>query len=246
MFNLRKTCPYSASEVLKNMSDNKHTGRGNGSGYYIALILCAAAIGITGYVYYRNENQAEPVTLQETYPEEVIVGTVGESDIPVIATQPQAESTAPATQATIPAPTEKKTLKVTAPVSGETIVGYSMEALSYNDTTRDWRVHNGVDIAADTGTEVLAAADGEVISVYEDDTLGHTVIIRHDGGYTTKYSSLAENVCVAQGDQVTMGDPIGYVSDTAIVETTLGSHVHFSVTYQDDPMDPAEFLALGK
>ena len=48
------------------------------------------------------------------------------------------------------------------------------------------------------------------------------------------------------GDTVTVGQVIGYAADSAIVESTLGSHVHFSVTCHDEPMDPAEFLALGE
>lgn len=230
------------------MSDNKHAGRGfAGKGYYIALILCAAAIGITSYVYYRNANQVQEVALQETQ-EDILVGTMGTEDVPVLATQPQAQtpSTLPATQETSPTPTVKKALQTTSPVSGGTIFGYSMEALSYNQTTRDWRVHNGVDLAAEPGTEVCAAADGEVYTVYEDDAMGYTVVIRHADGYTTKYSSLSEDLAVKAGDQVTMGQTIGYADSTAIVETTLGSHVHFSVTLNDEPMDPAEFLALGK
>lgn len=132
-----------------------------------------------------------------------------------------------------------------SPVSGDEIFGYSMEALSYNQTTRDWRVHNGIDLAAEEGAEVCAAADGEVYTVYEDDAMGNTVVIRHSDGYTTKYSSLSENLAVKAGDKVTMGQTIGYAGATAIVETTLGSHVHFSVTQNDEPVDPAAFLALG-
>ncbi len=226
------------------MSDNKRTNRG-GKGYYIALILCAAAIGITGYVYQRNANQVEEVSVQETY-EDVLVGTVGTEDVAVIATQPQTQTTAPATTDSTTAPTEKKAMKTMSPVSGESISSYSMEALSYNQTTRDWRVHNGVDLAAEEGAEVCAAADGEVYTVYEDDAMGYTVVIRHDDGYTTKYSSLAENVAVKAGDQVSVGQTIGYAGSTAIVETTQGSHVHFSVTKSDEPMDPAEFLAMGE
>ena len=229
------------------MSDNKHTGRGfAGKGYYIALILCAAAIGITSYVYHRNSQKIEEVSLQETQVEDILAGTMGTEDVPVLATEAPTQSTAPATQATAPTATAKKPLKTTSPVSGNAISGYSMEALSYNQTTRDWRVHNGVDLAAEPGAEVCAAADGKVYTVYEDDAMGHTVVIRHDDGYTTKYSSLSENVLVKAGDTVTMGQVIGYADDTAIVETTLGSHVHFSVTCNDEPMDPAEFLALGE
>ncbi len=226
------------------MSDNKRSRRG-GQGYYIALILCAAAIGITGYVYYRNANQAEPISMEETAAEVPAVIEDG-VDVPAIATQPAPKTTKPAaTEEATTAPTEKKPLKTMSPVSGDSIFGYSMEALSYNQTTRDWRVHNGVDLAAEAGAEVKAAADGEVYTVFEDDAMGTTVVIRHADGYTTKYASLAENVSVKPGDTVTMGQVIGYASDSAIVESTLGAHVHFGVTCNDVPVDPAEFLAIG-
>ena len=226
------------------MSDNKRNG-GYGKGYYIALILCAAAIGITGYVYNRNTNR-QTEELAASLPE--ATGQVGmyQEDVAVIATRPTAKDpSTPATEA--PQPTQGKSgLKPQAPVAGKTKSGYSMEALSYNETTRDWRVHNGMDIAAEAGTEVSAAADGEVYTVYEDDTLGNTVVIRHTGGYTTRYSSLGDDLAVKAGDQVTAGQVIGTVGETALVETAMGPHVHFSVSYQDAPMDPEEFLALGE
>ena len=225
------------------MSDNKRSRRG-GQGYYIALILCAAAIGITGYVYYRNTNLPEPVSQTETVAEVPALGASPE-DVPVIATQPPKASTGTAPAATTP-PAVKKELQTMSPVSGENIFGYSMEALSYNQTTRDWRVHNGVDLAAEPGDQVVAAAEGAVATVYEDDAMGTTVVIRHQDGYITRYASLAKNPLVKPGDAVTMGQPIGYASDTALVESTLGSHVHFGVTKNDTPVDPAEFLSIGK
>ena len=229
------------------MSDNKHFGRGfAGKGYYIALILCAAAIGITGYLYYQNPAKDQQVILEQDSKEEIPVGTIAtEENVAVIATRPSqvpGESILPQT----PAPTGEKKFRVTAPVAGEEIYGYSMEALSYNQTTRDWRVHSGVDIAAESGTAVVSAADGTVYTTYEDDTLGTTVVIRHTGGYTTHYSSLDKDLPVKAGDVVTMGQTIGYVGTTALTESALGSHVHFSVTSQNGPMDPAEFLAIGQ
>ena len=227
------------------MSENKHTGGSrSGKGYYIALILCAAAIGITSYVYQRNSLISEEVVIQET--EMIPVGTMtAEADIPVIATQPQTENDQTRPAETVPQPAAKRTLKIQSPVSGQEIYGYSMETLSYNETTRDWRVHNGVDFGAEEGTPVCAAADGTVYTTYKDDSMGYTVVIRHDGGYTTRYSSLTEDLAVSAGDTVKVGQTIGYAGGTALVETTMGSHVHFSVTCQDVPMDPAEFLSLG-
>ena len=227
------------------MSDNKRNGSFNGKGYYIALVLCAAAIGITGYMYYRNASQ-ETVVLQEHLETDIIVATMAtEPDMAAVATEPQAEvAVQPSVQPTQPA--AQKTLQTTSPVAGEEIHGYSMEALSYNQTTRDWRVHNGVDIAAEEGTPVLAAADGTVYTTYEDDAMGHTVVIRHLGGYTTKYSSLGEDLSVSAGDTVQLGQAIGTVGSSALLESALGSHLHFAVTHQDKAMDPAEFLAMGQ
>ena len=83
------------------MSDNKHAGRG-GKGYYIALILCAAAIGITSYVYYRNANRVEEVSIQESVGEDILVGTMEAEDVPALATQPQTQSTTPRAQPLLP------------------------------------------------------------------------------------------------------------------------------------------------
>ena len=225
------------------MSSNKGN-RFGGKGYYIALILCAAAIGITGYVYRRNAQTVEQAVLEETWAD-VPVGTLGTEDVAVIATQPAVQKPERATEPTA-APTEKKPLRTVSPVSGAEIYGYSMEALSYNQTTRDWRVHDGIDLAAEAGAEVLAAADGEVYTVGRDDALGYTVVIRHDDGYTTSYACLGEDIAVKPGDRVTAGQTIGYAGDSAIVESALGTHVHFSVTRYEEPMDPAQFLALGQ
>lgn len=72
--------------------------------------------------------------------------------------------------------------------------------------------------------------------------MGMTVVIRHDGGYTTQYSSLDAQVSVTPGESVQLGDVIGCVGQTALLESAIGDHVHFSVTHNDEAMDPAEFL----
>ena len=225
------------------MSNNKHSGRGiYGKGYYIALILCAAAIGITGIVYYRNAQEVRQVS-QEPEQQATVAVDVPQEDMVVAATGPVVvHKPAEEIPAEVPAP---KVLKTAAPIVGEAVASYAMDCLSYNQTTRDWRTHNGVDLAAEAGTEVRAAADGVVYTTYTDDIMGTTVVIRHDGGYTTQYASLSEELCVSAGDSVTLGQAIGTVGETALIETVMGPHVHFSVLCQDAAMDPNEFLALG-
>ena len=213
------------------MRNKKFSDSINGKGYYIALILCAVAIGITGYLYYRNNDAAQYVAATDG------VSPVDDSLVAAVATQPQQGSDAVTT-----APLPQKPASTMLPVSGQTIAAFSMDALQYNQTTRDWRVHDGVDIAAEAGTVVCAAADGTVYTVYEDDTMGTTVVIRHDGGYTTKYASLDSDVSVAAGDAVTAGQTIGKVGNSALLETSLGDHVHFSVTCDGETVDPMAFV----
>ena len=231
--------------------NNKNPGT---AAKYAACILALVAIaaGVIVYMTQQGDQSVQEAAIQEPMVENLAASTQaaqipepsGSSpSVPTTVPSRIPETTQAATQATAaPAP---GALKTALPVPGDTIGEYAMDCLSYNETTRDWRVHNGVDLAAEEGTPVGAAADGTVYTTYEDDTLGHTVVIRHDGGYTTRYSSLREDLCVNPGDEVTLGQTIGYAGDSALVETVMGSHVHFSVSCQDEPMDPAEFFALG-
>ena len=219
---------------------NKKFGSATGKGYYIALILCAVAIGISGYLYYANQKEDSPqlggqdISVQATDP-------VEEDNVPVGVTVPDAEQVVNPTE---PKPTViRKPIQTASPLEGEVVAAYAMDALSYNPTTRDWRTHDGMDLAAEAGTAVLAAADGTVYTVYEDETMGHTVVIRHQDGYVTCYSSLGEDVAVAPGDQVTLGQKIGTVGNSALMESALGDHIHFSVTRNDEPIDPQSFLS---
>ena len=226
------------------MSNKKFGGSINGKGYYIALILCAAAIGISGYLYYSNANDKDDTQLGG---QSVTVGATDPADhqdLEVVATQPGTESTTPkeSETPTATAATVHKSMQTASPVEGQTVAVYAMDALGYNPTTRDWRTHNGVDIAAEEGTKVCAAAEGTVYTVYEDDTMGMTVVIRHEDGYVTRYSSLAEDVTVKAGDKVKLGQQIGCVGNTALLESAVGAHVHFAVSCQDEPVDPAAFL----
>jgi murein DD-endopeptidase MepM/ murein hydrolase activator NlpD len=218
------------------MRNQKNTGRSfNGKGYYIALILCAAAIGISGYLYYQNNDPNNASLADPT----AGVGDPNGNDIQVVAPDPTKKPSV----GILPTQPADGTLKTGLPVSGQTIMEYAMDCLSYNPTTRDWRVHNGIDIAAEAGTPVCAAAAGTVYTVYEDDTMGTTVVIRHEDGYVTVYSSM-ESADVAAGDTVTLGQTVGKVGNTALLESEVGDHLHFAVSHNDEAMDPNEFLGI--
>ena len=211
-----------------------------GKGYYIALILCASAIGITGYLYYRNTDPvADPTAPSGSISVMNPTGNIQQDPTPTLPGHDILEGTQPSDTANQP-------MRTAAPVAGQTIMDYCMDCLGYNPTTRDWRTHDGMDIAAEAGTAVLAAADGTVYTVYEDETMGTTVVIRHENGYVTTYASLDKAVSVAPGDGVKLGQQIGHVGTTALLESAMAEHVHFSVTRNGNTVDPEDFLKLGQ
>ena len=221
---------------------NEKSGGRSGKGYYIALVLCAAAIGITSYVT-RPSKDKQPDTPPLLQAESAETASSQQTQaLEALATEAPEESPVPSSA---PQQTQPEKLRTAPPLSGSVTTLYAMDSLSYNETTRDWRVHNGVDYPGELGDPVSAAADGTVISVREDDSLGTTVVLRHTSGYETTYQNLEESVPVQLGDKVVLGQTIGSVGATALTESAIGPHVHFSVAYQDMPMDPADFLNMA-
>ncbi|MDR0889111.1 MAG: M23 family metallopeptidase [Oscillospiraceae bacterium] len=209
-------------------------------GYYIVLLLCAAVVGVSGYLLLSNGNsKTQDVSLAATQPPSTAAPSepARNSTQDVIATQGEKP-----TQATEPA---VKEMQVIAPVDGEPINAYAADYLAYNVTTRDWRTHEGIDFSAAVGDEVVSAAAGTVYTIYEDDYLGTTVVIRHENGYTTHYSNLAQALSVEVGDSVDAGTKIGTVGQTAVVETAAEPHLHFAVYVDNVPVDPSSFLKLS-
>lgn len=234
---------------MKNHKENNSFWEGlKERGYYGALLICALAIAMGGFIYYRLSHTELRQTLDASSAAPAVTkpqttrpaSNVPEQLVPAIGTVPPSEEEEPG-ETTVPQ-AETKPASITRPVDGETAAAYSMDQLAYNETTRDWRVHNGIDLTAEAGAQVLAAADGEVYTVYTDEIMGTTVVLRHAGGYTTTYASLSPEPVVSVGDRVKSGDPIGYVGTSALTETALAPHVHFAVALNGTGMDPEEFL----
>lgn len=138
---------------------------------------------------------------------------------------------------------DKLSGEVVRPVEGSIVTGFSMDKLLYNETMRDWRTHDGIDIAAEPGTAVVAARAGTVESVTADPIMGTTVTVRHAEKWESVYASLADMAEVEAGDDVTAGQVLGFVGETAASEAALGPHLHFSVLNDSVPVDPEAFLA---
>ena len=225
----------------------------DGTGAYIALFLVVTALAVAGYwTLIPHSVVDEPVVEELPTP----ITPISATPEPVVKTptipepEPEPEPAAPvqsAVEVEVPddiyvdvAPTPP--VLIVDPLVGETVAAFSMDALQYSPTMGDWRTHDGVDIAADPGTQVCAASSGTVLDVCDDEWMGTTVVISHDGGYDTVYANLQSTPTVEVGDYVTAGQVIGSVGKTALGESAEPPHLHFAVTKDGEYVDPSEFL----
>ena len=132
------------------------------------------------------------------------------------------------------------------PLTGEIAKGHSTEIPVFSVTLGDFRVHTGVDISANEGDSVNAAADGTVARVYYDPFLGQTVEVSHSDGVTSRYSNLDKQIPVKVGDKIKRGDRIGAVGDTSLSELADEVHLHFEITVNGVGVDPIGFIEENK
>jgi murein DD-endopeptidase MepM/ murein hydrolase activator NlpD len=118
------------------------------------------------------------------------------------------------------------------------VVGVKPEQLidTFSDSRSENRSHDAIDIAAPAGTPVVAAADGEIVKLWDSEAGGITIYqTSADKQFVYYYAHLqsrAEGIEV--GDKVRRGETIGYVGDTG--NAGAGNyHLHFSVARITDP-----------
>ncbi len=128
------------------------------------------------------------------------------------------------------------------PVSGEITKEFSAGELVKSTTLGDWRTHDGIDIEGDISSPVKATANGVVSEVYEDSLWGTVVEIEHAGGYVSSYSGLSKQVHVTPGQEVSYGDVIGSIGDTATAEIMEPIHLHFCMKKDGEYIDPLSVI----
>lgn len=101
------------------------------------------------------------------------------------------------------------------------------------------RPHYGVDIAADHGAAIRAAAGGRVTHAGPAGTFGNLVIIDHGNGMTTYYAHCS-TIAVQAGEEVAAGQRIARVGDTG---RSFGPHLHFETRWDGEPYDPLLYLS---
>ena len=142
-----------------------------GTGLYIALFLGLTALAVAGY-WMLLPSSADKTPTNATKPPVTtpITAEPVTPDVPEVKPEEPAEPVQSVVEVTVlekePEATEPVTpvapRLIVSPLSGETVAAFSMDELAYSETLADWRTHDGIDIKADAGTQVLAASSGTV------------------------------------------------------------------------------------
>jgi len=100
------------------------------------------------------------------------------------------------------------------------------------------KMHTGIDIDAEMGDPVKAAAAGTVVSAGWRGGYGKCVVVQHSGGLATLYAHLSV-ISVTAGDKVKLGQVLGKVGSTGY---STGPHLHFEVRVNGEAVDPLGYL----
>lgn len=160
--------------------------------------------------------------------------------------QPTARATAPqrvvltnAPASVRPAAQDEVLIAFEEPAPGHAVVSpFGLRQLPWEG---NGRLHEGVDISADSGSPVVAVADGTVVEAGTKGGYGRYVAVRHAAGLTTFYAHLGGiSAGVKPGLAIKAGQRLGQIGSTGV---STGPHLHFEIRDpQGRPLDPSMFL----
>jgi murein DD-endopeptidase MepM/ murein hydrolase activator NlpD len=133
-----------------------------------------------------------------------------------------------------------RTLPLARPLVGE-LEATSQFGYRVDPFTRGVALHTGVDLRAESGSAVRATAAGKVTVAEYTGGYGNMIEVDHGGGITTRYGHLA-GYAVAPGERVESGEMIGRAGSTG---RSTGSHLHYEVRINGEPINPTRFLGAG-
>lgn len=136
---------------------------------------------------------------------------------------------------------EKITVYFEYPLKNKVTKAFSNGEIVRNNTTGDWKTHNGMDIAGQKGEEIKSIADGVVTELSHDELWGTVVTIDHSNGFIAKYSGLQKDGVIQPGEVVKANQKIGNLGEIP-VEKSDGVHLHFELIKNGKHVSPASYF----
>ncbi len=122
---------------------------------------------------------------------------------------------------------------------------YTDSSLLYDETTKLWCTHQGIDFAAIEGQEVKAVYDGTISKIESSMMNGTVVYLKVSDELTVIYKGLASDVSIKEGDSVKKGQTIGKAT-SFLAEKADGVHLHLELLKKDVLVDPTEYFSFNK
>ena len=234
---------------MKYYKNSKFTNAITSTGF-ITIVACALiAIGAIGwFALSRSNNVVETPSdnnSTQSYPH-MDNSYNSEESLPDAKDEPIADvndsaSDVPYTEETTTSKPETEKITYILPVEGNISKGYSDTALQYSATYGDLRLHTGVDILCENGSDIKSAGSGTVKSVTEDVNFGRVITVEYSDEITVKYCGMG-SVNVKENDKVVTGDVIG-TSGNIPSECADNPHIHVEVIL--DGTNASPLVALG-
>lgn len=126
---------------------------------------------------------------------------------------------------------------ITSPIKssgGPVYKGYYINPVANSRKSQGLHGYNGIDLAASSGTPIVASAGGQVVVVKDygwNGGYGNYIVIKHNNGTQTLYAHTKSNI-VSGGQWVVQGQVIGYVGSTG---RSTGPHLHFEIRGATNP-----------
>lgn len=123
------------------------------------------------------------------------------------------------------------------PVSGDTVIPYSMDRSTYFSTLDHYKYNDAVMIGAEEGSAVSACAEGRVVSIFENEEIGHAVTMDLGDGYMITYGQL-DGINVTLDSYVDPGEVIASVAAPTKYYSREGSNLYLQLMKDGAPVNP--------
>ena len=214
-----------------------------GKGFYMALILSVVAVSTTAYFTLSGINGD---VKENEYNSEI--QNITDWSVPEISDVNKVESGVPLEEASEEAEETNEQVKTPntngayiMPLTGEIINPFSNGELVKSKTLGEWRTHDGIDIKASEGTPVKSCFDGTVKEITNDPKWGVMVEVEYPV-CTVYYCGMADTLKVKKGQEIKLGDVIGEVGNTTLVESGEESHLHLAMKKDGEWIDPMKVI----
>lgn len=127
------------------------------------------------------------------------------------------------------------------PVNGQVVIDYSMDATTYFPTLDQYKYNDALMLGCTSGEPVQAAANGQVVSISENEETGTTMTMDLGNGYQAVYGQL-KDLTVEPGQTVESGTILGYVSDPTKYYVKEGANLYFAMTKDGKAIDPMIYI----